>query len=55
MNEKMFGNIIAAILCAIIVFGMAYSLFCFLFRDGRGMGQYGNRGNSYMYDDYDYR
>ena len=52
MNEKLLGKIISTALCVIIFASIFYSFFCLIFRDGRGIGLYGNRGNDYMYDDY---
>jgi len=52
INEKILGRIISTALYVIIFMSVIYSFFCLLFRDGRGIGMYGNRGNSYMYDDY---
>jgi hypothetical protein len=50
--EKVCGNIFAGILLAIIIWSFSYSVFCLLFRDGRGIGLYGSRGDFYMYDGY---
>ena len=55
MNEKLLGKIISTALCVIIFASIFYSLFCLFFRDGRGIGVYGTRGDIYMYDDYDDR
>lgn len=52
--EEYLGNIIAILLGMIIVWSLCYSIFTLLFRDGRGLGLYGNRGSVYMYDDYEY-
>lgn len=52
MIEKIIGNIIATILILIILWSIGFTIFTFLFRDGRGVGLYGNRGNTYMYNDY---
>lgn len=48
MLEKIVGNTIAAILILIVIVSVCYSLFVFVFRDGRGMGTYGSRGEFYM-------
>jgi hypothetical protein len=50
--EKIVGNVFATILILVIFWGISMTIFSLLFRDGRGVGMYGNRGNSYMYDDY---
>jgi hypothetical protein len=51
--EKWTGNIIAAILVLLFLTTIVVSLFRIMFRDGRGAGGiYGNRGNVYIYDDY---
>jgi len=50
--QTIFGNIFAGILIAIIIWSFCYSLFCLVFRDGRGVGMYGSRGDFYMYDGY---
>ncbi len=50
--EKIVGNVFATILVLVILWGIGMTIFSLLFRDGRGAGMYGNRGNSLMYDDY---
>jgi hypothetical protein len=50
MQEKV-GNIMASILILIIFLSIGISLFTLIFRDGRGLGMYGNRGNSYFYSE----
>jgi hypothetical protein len=52
MIERIIGNIIATLLTILFLVCIIYSLFLFLFNDGRGASLYGNRGNDYMYDDY---
>jgi hypothetical protein len=49
MQEKI-GNIMATILTGIILISILFNLFILVFRDGRGMGMYGNRGNALFYD-----
>ena len=46
--ERVVGNIFAGILIAVIIYSVLYSVFCLVFRDGRGIGQYGSRGDFYM-------
>jgi len=47
--EKLFGNIIAGILLAIVILSIFLSFFSLLFRDGRGAGGlYGGRGEFYL-------
>ena len=53
--EKVVGNIGTVILIGVIVFSILATIFRLLFRDGRGVSLYGNRGSVYMYDDYDNR
>lgn len=49
--EQVVGLIMAGLLIFIILTGIGLTLFSLFFRDARGVGMYGNRGNSYMYDD----
>lgn len=49
--EQKVGNAIAFFLILLIVYAMFLSLFKLLFRDGRGLGLYGGRGNIYFYDE----
>lgn len=46
--ERTVGNAFAVILIAIVLVSIFFSMFRFLFRDGRGMGMYGSRGEFYM-------
>lgn len=46
--EPKVGNIIAAILIAIVIIANLYYLFSLFFRGGRGIGLYGSRGEFYM-------
>lgn len=50
--ERICGNIFAGVLITIVIWAFLYSTFCMLFRDGRGIGMYGSRGDFYMYDGY---
>lgn len=49
--EKIIGNIIAGCLILVIAYSIGFTIFSFLFRDGKGIGLYGSRGNVYMYGD----
>jgi hypothetical protein len=44
----MVGNIFATILILIVIFSIMTTIFNLLFRDGRGIGLYGSRGEFYM-------
>lgn len=46
--EEITGNVFATILIAIIAYSILHSTFVLLFRDGRGLGFYGSRGEMYM-------
>lgn len=46
--EKIVGNAIAAVLLALVAISIIMSLFQLVFRDGRGIGMYGSRGEFYM-------
>jgi hypothetical protein len=46
--ERIVGSIIATMLLVIIGLSIILSLFTLLFRDGRGLGLYGSRGEFYM-------
>lgn len=46
--ERIVGNAIAGMLIAIFILSILVSLFRLVFRDGRGMGMYGSRGEFYM-------
>lgn len=46
--ERVVGNVIAAILIIIVIMSILQSLFVLFFRDGRGLGVYGGRGEFYM-------
>ena len=50
--EKVIGKILATGVVLLMIWGIGSTLFNLLFRDGRGGGLYGNRGNTYMYNDY---
>jgi len=46
--EEISGNIMAGFLILIVIYSFAYTIFHLLFRDGRGIGMYGGRGEFYM-------
>lgn len=46
--EEITGNVFATILIGIVIYSIFYSTFVILFRDGRGLGFYGGRGEMYM-------
>jgi len=46
--EEIVGNIFAGILILIVIYSILSSLFILFFRDGRGLGSYGSRGEFYM-------
>ena len=46
--EEVLGSIFAGILLVIIGWSILMSLFTLVFRDGRGLGNYGSRGEFYM-------
>lgn len=46
--EQVVGSIFAGILILIIGWSILMSLFTLMFRDGRGLGNYGSRGEFYM-------
>jgi hypothetical protein len=48
--EAITGNVFAFILIAIIIYSVFRSMFVLVFRDGRGLGLYGGRGEFYMSD-----
>jgi len=48
--EEVLGSILAGILILIVGWSILMSIFTILFRDGRGAGLYGNRGEFYMED-----
>lgn len=53
--EEIYGKVMATIIVLIFIFAFFSSFFNVLFfKEGR-MGLYGNRGNAYIYDDYDDR
>ena len=49
--EEIVGKVLVGLLIILIIYSILLSLFKLVFRDGRGLGLYGNRGNSYFYDD----
>ena len=49
--EEIVGNIFAGLLIIVFIISMLLSLFKLVFRDGRGLGLYGGRGNIYFYDE----
>lgn len=46
--EQVVGNIIAGILIVLVAVSILMSLFRLVFRDARGFGMYGGRGEFYM-------
>lgn len=50
-TERIMGLIMCGLLIFIMLTGIGLTLFSLLFRDARGIGLYGNRGNVYMNDD----
>ena len=46
--EEIVGNVFATILIGVVICSVCYSTFVMLFRDGRGLGFYGGRGEMYM-------
>lgn len=46
--ESVLGSIMAGVLFLIVAWSILVSLFTLVFRDGRGLGMYGNRGEFYM-------
>ena len=51
-TEKIVGNIFAIGLTLFILFVILHSIFNLMFGDIKGFPIYGNRGDSYIYDDY---
>ncbi len=49
--EQKVGNALAFLLVLLTVYSMFLSVFKLMFRDGRGLGLYGARGNMYFYDE----
>lgn len=46
--ERWVGNILAGLLILLVIISILHSAFVVLFRDGRGSGLYGGRGEFYM-------
>lgn len=46
--ERIVGNVFAGILIAIFILSICVYCFRLVFRDGRGIGMYGSRGEYYM-------
>ncbi len=50
--EKYVGTFLATCLTILVVVAILYNLINFMVGNFKGFGMYGNRGNDYIYDDY---
>ena len=48
--EQKVGNVLAFLLILVFVYSTCLTMFKLVFRDGRGLGLYGGRGNVYYFD-----
>jgi len=50
--EKFIGTFFATCLTILVVAALFYNLINFMLGNFKGFGMYGNRGNDYMYGEY---
>jgi len=51
--EEIYGKIMASVIVLLAILSFLFSAFNVIFYNKDSIGLYGNRGNSYIYDDYD--